>query len=144
MFNPASLMFRLCTLPLLSPVLTCDKTEIASSLLLPSAQPSAIQGPWRPYSLPASPPNSSQTALPGYSALAVLSWMTSANIQWTYDMWSFRPRAPSLLLQSSSMRPAAAAPSCMPTGLYICLLCASPAAAAAVMTLHSRDRTLLL
>lgn len=144
MFNPASLISRLCTLPLLSPAPTCDKTEIASSLLLPSAQPSAIQGPWRPYSLPGSPPNSSQAALLGYSALAVLSWMTSANILWTYDMWSFRPRAPSPLLQSSSTRPAAAAPFCTPTGLYTCLLCALLAAASAITILHSPDRTLLL
>lgn len=146
MFNPASLMSRLCTLPLVPPVSTCDKAEIDSSLLLPSAHPPspppAIQDPWQPYSLPASPPNSSQTALPGYSALAVLSWMTSADILWTYDMRSFRPRAPSPLLQSSSTRPAAAAPSCTPTGLYTCLRFASCCRGHQYTTLSGQDPSL--
>lgn len=51
--------------------------------------------------------------------------MTSAAILWTYNMRSFRLRAPFPPLQSSSTRPAAAAPSCTPTGLYACLRFAS-------------------
>lgn len=79
--------------------------------------------------LPSSPLNSCQTALPGvggcYSTPAVLSWMTSADILWTYNTRSFRPRAPSPPRRSSSMSPAVAAPSCTPTGLYSCLRLAS-------------------
>ncbi|XP_038175578.1 ketohexokinase isoform X2 [Arvicola amphibius] len=48
--------------------------------------------------------------------LPILSWMTSADILWTYNTRSFRPRAPSPPRQSSSTRPAVAAPSCTPTG----------------------------
>lgn len=129
MFNPASLMYRIHPHPYAIPAcLSCPLLPPVTRLRLPV--PSyfpllTFQGPWWPYYLSASPPNSSQTALLGYSDLAVLSWMTSADILWTYNMRSFRLRAPFPLLQSSSTRPAAAAPSCTPTGLYACLRFAS-------------------
>uniref|UniRef100_A0A8I6AMT1 Ketohexokinase n=1 Tax=Rattus norvegicus TaxID=10116 RepID=A0A8I6AMT1_RAT len=66
----------------------------------------------------------SEPAVPSWARwpmamLPILSWMTSAAILWTYDMRSFRLRAPFPPLQSSSTRPAAAAPSCTPTGLNL-------------------------
>ncbi|KAM7238653.1 hypothetical protein CapIbe_010173 [Capra ibex] len=85
------------------------------------ASPLAPQGPRWPCHLPSNPQIPAELHLPGYSALAVLSWTTSAAILWTSATWSFRPRAPSPSPQSSSARPAVAAPSYMPTGLYTCL-----------------------
>lgn len=66
--------------------------------------------------------------------------MTSADILWTYATRSFSLRGPSPLPQSSSTRPAAAAPSCTPIGLYTCPLCQLPPPPSP----HSQDRTLLL
>lgn len=70
-------------------------------------------------------PLSNRTSPRGYSVLAVLSWMTSAAIPWTSTTQSFRPRALSPSPRSSSTRPVVAAPSYMPTGLYLCLCLAS-------------------
>lgn len=139
MFVPVSPMSRLCILPFLPP-----SPSPLARLRLPVPSYFLCSSPCLSGSLvallPSSPLNSRQTALPGHSTPAVLFWMTSADILWTYATRSFRPRAPSPPPQLSSTRPAVVAPSCTPTGLYTCLRFASRRPPPPI---HSQDRTLL-